>query len=432
MKLTKNNFFKESGNIYYKKNIPENSKIKKIGELSYKITDGSHFSPEKSIKGKLFRTVKHMLNNTFSLEEDYLISEKDYQLLKDQNCVTEFNDILLSKDGTIGKVINVKKESDIGLGLLSSISIIRINDGNINNNFVSYVLKSKKIQVLLKNFMSGSALKRMTLKDIKRIPILLLDYEQQNKIAKLLSEKEQHIENIKTLISKLEKRNEYYAEKLLSGELRVRENEKGEIEFYQNTEWKEVKINGRISKMPKDWQINKINEIFNIERGIVLSKEHILKNKGEYPVYSSATLNKGCIGYINTYTHESECLTWTTDGNYAGTVFYRNEKFTPTNICGVLNLKNLNINFNVYYLYLIAKKEFPKMVNKVGNNKLMSNVVEKIELKYPNYIEQDKISYIIDIYEKEKELLENLLKKETKEFEWLSEKLLSGEYIIED
>jgi hypothetical protein len=32
----------------------------------------------------------------------------------------------------------------------------------------------------------------------------------------------------------------------------------------------------------------------------------------------------------------------------------------------------------------------------------------------------------------EKEKIETILEKETKEFKWLSENLLSGEYIIED
>lgn len=375
----------------------------------------------------IFLNAKNIQNNKLNFEIAEFITESKYNQLRGGK--VEYNDIILTTRGTVGNVALNNQEQ-----------LLRLNSGMValrcfkeyNINYLYFILKSNFFSKEIKKNISGGVLNQLPKNVIKKLKIKYTKkLEEQNKIANLLSEKEQHIENIKTLISKLEKRNEYYAEKLLSGELRVRENEKDEIEFYENKEWKEVKLNGRISKMPKDWQINKINEIFNIERGIVLSKEHILKNKGEYPVYSSATLNKGCIGYINTYTHESECLTWTTDGNYAGTVFYRNEKFTPTNICGVLSLK-ININFNVYYLHLIAKKEFPKMVNKVGNNKLMSNVVEKIELKYPNYIEQDKISYIIDIYEKEKELLENLLKKETKEFEWLSEKLLSGEYIIED
>ena len=73
-----------------------------------------------------------------------------------------------------------------------------------------------------------------------------------------------------------------------------------------------------------------ISEIATVSRGQVMSKNYLRDNAGEYPVYSSQTENDGMLGKINTYMFEGEYLTWTTDGANAGTVFYRNGKFSVT------------------------------------------------------------------------------------------------------
>ena len=47
----------------------------------------------------------------------------------------------------------------------------------------------------------------------------------------------------------------------------------------------------------------KIKDIFDISRGIVISKQDIIDNIGEYPVYSSQTENNGELRRINTYAY---------------------------------------------------------------------------------------------------------------------------------
>ncbi|WP_211246923.1 restriction endonuclease subunit S [Ureaplasma canigenitalium] len=85
---------------------------------------------------------------------------------------------------------------------------------------------------------------------------------------------------------------------------------------------------------------------------------------------------------IITYDFDGEYVTWTTDG-YAGTVFFRNDKFLATNVYGILKNKD-NSNLNVEYLSYIAKINFPKFVNKSNSNfKLMNNVVVNIQAPFP-------------------------------------------------
>ena len=84
---------------------------------------------------------------------------------------------------------------------------------------------------------------------------------------------------------------------------------------------------------------HKENGLVELSRGRVMSKEYLAENAGKHPVYSSQTANNGEIGRINTFDYDGEFITWTTDGANAGTVFHRTGKFSITNVCGLIKVK---------------------------------------------------------------------------------------------
>ncbi|WP_367699049.1 restriction endonuclease subunit S, partial [Helicobacter pylori] len=61
------------------------------------------------------------------------------------------------------------------------------------------------------------------------------------------------------------------------------------------------------------------------------------------------------LGFIDTYDFDGEFLTWTTDGAYAGSVFYRNGRFSITNVCGLLQvIQVILLHYYLYYIYQIT------------------------------------------------------------------------------
>ena len=141
-----------------------------------------------------------------------------------------------------------------------------------------------------------------------------------------------------------------------------------------------------------------INQLCEVSRGRVMSKDYLRENIGDYPVYSSQTANNGELGKINTFDYDGEYLTWTTDGANAGSVFYRNGKFSVTNVCGLLKSKtnDVSMKYLSYCLGNVAKK----YVNEgMGNPKLMSNVMEKIKVPIPPLEEQERIVSILDKFD---------------------------------
>src|SRR5574344_30400 len=151
-------------------------------------------------------------------------------------------------------------------------------------------------------------------------------------------------------------------------------------------------------KCPNGVEYKKIEDICKITRGRVMSKMYLSENAGNYPVYSSQTENNGVFGRINTYDFYGEYVQWTTDGAKAGSIFYRNGKFSVTNVCHLFKIqddyiKKISTKFLPYILDTVSKG----YVNYATSNpKLMSNVMADIKIPVPPLEVQEEIVKILD------------------------------------
>ena len=167
-----------------------------------------------------------------------------------------------------------------------------------------------------------------------------------------------------------------------------------------------------------------LGEVATLSRGKVYSKEYLRDNAGEYPVYSSQTANNGELGRISTYDYDGKYLTWTTDGAYAGTVFRREGRFSITNVCGLISNvdKALSIDFLYYWLNKVAKGY---VYQGMGNPKLMSNVMETIEIPLPPLEIQKKIVECLDKFSALAAELQAELHLRRKQYEYYRTQLLT-------
>lgn len=161
----------------------------------------------------------------------------------------------------------------------------------------------------------------------------------------------------------------------------------------------------------KGWKNSTVKDLCYLGRGRVISGQEIEQNPGIYPVYSSQSKDHGKMGVIDTFDFDGEYVTWTTDGAYAGTVFYRNGKFNCTNVCGTLSAKEpeLDLKFLAYKLSTVAKN----YVSYVGNPKLMNGIMAGIEIDLPERkIEQTKIAEVLSTVDRAIEQTEALIAKQ--------------------
>ena len=136
-----------------------------------------------------------------------------------------------------------------------------------------------------------------------------------------------------------------------------------------------------------DWIEARVGDLFDVTRGQVLAATTVSPIKTEeyiYPVYSSQTKNDGLLGYYTDYLFDTG-VTWTTDGANAGTVNFREGRFYSTNVNGVLLSNNGHANkCNAEILNLVAWK----FVSKVGNPKLMNNIMSEIVILIPPSLDE--------------------------------------------
>ena len=157
----------------------------------------------------------------------------------------------------------------------------------------------------------------------------------------------------------------------------------------------EIKPEVRYKNFSDAWEQRKISDIFTITRGQVLATtdtSEIRTKEMCFPVYSSQTKNDGLMGYYNKYLFDT-AITWTTDGANAGTVNYRKGKFYSTNVNGVLLSNEGYVSKAVAEILNTVAWRY---VSRVGNPKLMNNVMAGIVISIPSsFKEQDKISELL-------------------------------------
>jgi type I restriction enzyme S subunit len=143
-----------------------------------------------------------------------------------------------------------------------------------------------------------------------------------------------------------------------------------------------------------------LGEICQINRGRVMSKDYLRDHAGLYPVYSSQTADGGVFGYIDSFDYDFESITWTTDGANAGSVFYHSdEKFSITNVCGLLRVIDTN-EVNTKFLFFMLGRVTQRYVSDgMGNPKLMSNVMSQIKVPIPPLEEQVRIVSILSKFD---------------------------------
>lgn len=180
----------------------------------------------------------------------------------------------------------------------------------------------------------------------------------------------------------------------------------------------------RLPGYREKWKAVRVGDIAEIGRGRVISHIDIRAAESLYPVYSSQSQNDGVMGYIDTFDFDGEYITWTTDGVYAGSVFYRTGKFNCTNVCGTIKIAQ----YDAYLVSLVLKGIAPKFVSKnLANPKLMNGVMKQIPLVIPSDVsEQKALSSIFRSCERELIPLKRILELLTAQKQALMQVLLTG------
>ncbi len=164
---------------------------RKLGDVCKTIQDGAHESPQKQFhapaEGRfLYITSKNIRTNYLDLDKVSYV-ERDFHDRIYPRCQPRIGDVLLTKDGanTGNVTLNTIDEP---FSLLSSVCLIKTNPTALKPAFLCYYLQSPNGLKSVTGQMTGAAIKRIILRDIKLATIPLPPLPEQQRIVGILDE----------------------------------------------------------------------------------------------------------------------------------------------------------------------------------------------------------------------------------------------------
>lgn len=139
---------------------------------------------------------------------------------QDPNIQLKNNDVLVTKDGTIGKVAFIEN-LDLPATLNSGVFVVRPIGSGINSKFLYYILMSKYFDDFLKKITAGSTITHLYQKDFVHFDFVLPTLEEQNSIVNCLSNVDHDLKILKKKLTKANNLKQGMMQKLLTGEIRL-------------------------------------------------------------------------------------------------------------------------------------------------------------------------------------------------------------------
>ena len=157
---------------------------KQLNDVADNVVDCPHSTPKWSDVGKY--CVKTTAFNPFYLDlsEQGFVSEEVFAE-RIQRLKPEPDDILYSREGTVGIACQIPPDTELCLG--QRMVLIRAGS-EINSKFLTIVLNSDKILSIVRQQTIGSTVPRVNMKDIRSYPIPVPTQNEQTEIVRRVEE----------------------------------------------------------------------------------------------------------------------------------------------------------------------------------------------------------------------------------------------------
>lgn len=140
---------------------------------------------------------------------------------QDKNIQIQNDDILITKDGSLGKTALVKG-LDKPATLNSGVFVIRPIQESYDPAFVYYILSSFVFKDFLDHLSAGSTIIHLYQKDISKFEFLIPPtIEEQTAIASILSDMDNEIESLEQKLTKARQIKQGMMQQLLTGKIRL-------------------------------------------------------------------------------------------------------------------------------------------------------------------------------------------------------------------
>lgn len=143
------------------------------------------------------------------------VSRERYEM--DKNIQVENNDVLVTKDGTIGKVAIVKNLSKPAT-LNSGVFVFKVISESLTQDYLYYILRSSVFEDFIDELSAGSTIKHLYQKDLKNLYFKIpVDINEQKAITDFIQSMDTELDLLKQKRAKYTSIKQGVMEELLTG-----------------------------------------------------------------------------------------------------------------------------------------------------------------------------------------------------------------------
>jgi type I restriction enzyme S subunit len=200
--------------------VPASWKCPRLEEISHKITDGAHITPDYVEEGIPFLSTKNIdpfeEHFDFSGYERY-VTKEDHRKLNEK-CDPNRGDVLICRRATIGPAQLVRTDDPfsifVGLGMIKPRK-------SVMGEYLEQFFNWEPIIKMLNVKSPGSTMKTLNLSTLRKQRIPLPPLPEQEEIVGLLSSVDEEVSNAKDEKKRLERLKKGLMQDLLTGEVRT-------------------------------------------------------------------------------------------------------------------------------------------------------------------------------------------------------------------
>ena len=288
------------------------------------------------------------------------VTEERYK--QDSKIQLKNGDILITKDGTLGKVAQVKG-LEMPATLNGGVFVVRCKDGSLENRFILHYLLSNHFQSVVEQQKTGSTISHLTQTLFSRLMIPLPPLEVQREIVRIL-------DNFTNLTAEL------------TAELTARKNQ---YEFYRD----------KLLTYDSKTKIVPLKDVAEIERGTRVVRSQLTED-GLYPVFQNALTPMGYNDKANRLGNNTFLIC----AGAAGQIGYSDVDFWAADDCYTFKCCEKLENRYLFHVLKNNQHRIDAQVRRASIPRISREAVGNIRIPIPPLDVQNRIVNVLDNFEK--------------------------------
>ena len=201
--------------------IPKSWEVKKVEEVSTRITDGEHQTPKRSESGYFLLSARNIRDGYISTRDVDYVPQEEFEKLSKRITPSE-GDVLISCSGSVGRCALVPQNFEFAM--VRSVAIVKPNRSLIYPEFLKSCIESELVQDQIKQELSQSAQPNLFQANIKRLRVPFPVISEQKKIFTMFESVQNKIILHNHKLSQTQSLKKSLMQDLLTGKVRVQVN----------------------------------------------------------------------------------------------------------------------------------------------------------------------------------------------------------------